>query len=150
MDINELETNFGVRQLLTNIVINFSQNFLWLIINYQVIYDWFEICFICSYGCNLLQNEFESQTFIFRATYYVFEPANITQPLGGLSLAMAIVILQILWFLCRAYKRHALTNQQVMPVTALINGALLIPNGSIYYALQSPREQDVYLKQNVL
>jgi hypothetical protein len=54
MDINELETNFGVRQLLTNIVINFSQNFLWLIINYQVIYDWFEICFICSYGCNLL------------------------------------------------------------------------------------------------
>jgi hypothetical protein len=38
----------------------------------------------------------------------------------------------------------------VMPVTALINGALLIPNGSIYYALQSPREQDVYLKQNVL
>ena len=38
----------------------------------------------------------------------------------------------------------------VMPVTALINGALLIPNGSIYYALQSPREQDVYLAQNVL
>ena len=38
----------------------------------------------------------------------------------------------------------------VMPVTALINGALLIPNGSIYYAFQSPRELDVYLKQNVL
>ena len=38
----------------------------------------------------------------------------------------------------------------VMPVTALINGALLIPNGSICYGLQSPREQDVYLAQNVL
>ncbi len=38
----------------------------------------------------------------------------------------------------------------VMPVTALLNSALLIPNGSIYYALQSPREQDVYLTQNEL
>ena len=39
MDINEKETNFGVRQLVTNIVNNFSQKFLWLIINFQVIYD---------------------------------------------------------------------------------------------------------------
>ena len=61
MDINEKETNFGVRQLVTNIVNNFSQNFLWLIINYQLIYEkfvrlfvWFETCFICSYGCNSL------------------------------------------------------------------------------------------------
>jgi hypothetical protein len=54
MDINEMETNFGVRQLLTNIAINFSQNFLWLIINFQLIYDRLEICDYFSYGYKLL------------------------------------------------------------------------------------------------
>jgi hypothetical protein len=38
----------------------------------------------------------------------------------------------------------------VMPVTAVLNGALLIPYESFYYALQSPREQDVYLSKNEL
>ena len=54
MDINELETNFGVRQLLTNIVINLSQNFLWLIINFQLIYDRLEFYNYFSYGYKLL------------------------------------------------------------------------------------------------
>ena len=36
----------------------------------------------------------------------------------------------------------------VMPVTALLNGALVIPSGDLFYALQSPREQDVYLTLN--
>jgi hypothetical protein len=36
----------------------------------------------------------------------------------------------------------------IMNVEALLNGALLIPNGDIFYALQSPREKDVYLAQN--
>ena len=36
----------------------------------------------------------------------------------------------------------------VMPVTALLNGALVIPSGDVFYALQSPREQDVYLTRN--
>ena len=36
----------------------------------------------------------------------------------------------------------------VMPVTALLNGALLIPSGAIFYAVQSPRELDVYLARN--
>ena len=54
MDINELETNFGVRQFLNNKVINFSQNFLWLIINYYLIYDRLEICNYFSYGYKLL------------------------------------------------------------------------------------------------
>jgi hypothetical protein len=36
----------------------------------------------------------------------------------------------------------------VMPVDALLNGALLIPIGDIFYALQSPREQDIYLARN--
>ena len=36
----------------------------------------------------------------------------------------------------------------VMPVTALLNGALVIPSGDLFYALQSPREQDVYLTRN--
>ena len=29
------------------------------------------------------------------------------------------------------------------------NGALLIPNGDIFYALKSPRENDVYLARNL-
>ena len=36
----------------------------------------------------------------------------------------------------------------VMPVAALLNGALLIPSGDIFYAVQSPRELDVYLARN--
>ena len=40
------------------------------------------------------------------------------------------------------------TSYGVMPVSALLNGALLIPNGNLFYALQSPREQDVYLTRN--
>ena len=36
----------------------------------------------------------------------------------------------------------------IMNVEALLNGALLIPNGDIFFALQSPREKDVYLAQN--
>jgi len=36
----------------------------------------------------------------------------------------------------------------IMNVEALLNGALLIPNGDIFFALQSPREKHVYLKQN--
>jgi hypothetical protein len=42
----------------------------------------------------------------------------------------------------------ATTSYGVMPVTALLNGALLIPNGDLFYALQSPREQDVYITRN--
>ena len=42
----------------------------------------------------------------------------------------------------------ATTSYGVMPVSALLNGALLIPNGNLFYALQSPREQDVYLTRN--
>ena len=42
----------------------------------------------------------------------------------------------------------ATTSYGVMPVTALVNGALLIPNGDLFYALQSPREQDVYITRN--
>jgi hypothetical protein len=41
------------------------------------------------------------------------------------------------------------TSYGVMPVEALINGALLIPNGDMFYALQSPREQEIYLAKNV-
>ena len=37
----------------------------------------------------------------------------------------------------------------IMNVEALLNGALLIPNGDFYYALQSPRETDVYLAKNL-
>ena len=44
----------------------------------------------------------------------------------------------------------ATTSYGVMPVTAVLNGALLIPYESFYYALQSPREQDVYLSKNEL
>ena len=40
------------------------------------------------------------------------------------------------------------TSYGVMPVSALLNGALLIPSGDLLYALQSPREQDVYLTRN--
>ena len=54
MDINELETYFGARLFLKNKVINFSQNFLWLIINYHLIYDRLEICNYFSYGYKLL------------------------------------------------------------------------------------------------
>jgi hypothetical protein len=42
----------------------------------------------------------------------------------------------------------ATTSYGVMPVTALLNGALLIPNGELFYALQSPREQNVYITRN--
>ena len=37
----------------------------------------------------------------------------------------------------------------IMNVEALLNGALLIPNGDYFYALQSPRENDVYLARNL-
>ena len=36
----------------------------------------------------------------------------------------------------------------VMPVAALLNGALWIPSNDIFYAVQSPREQDIYLARN--
>ena len=42
----------------------------------------------------------------------------------------------------------ATTSYGVMPVTALVNGVLLIPNGDLFYALQSPREQGVYITRN--
>ena len=57
MDIlkNELESfYFGARQFLKNKVINFSQNFLWLIINYHLIYDRLDICNYFLYGYKLL------------------------------------------------------------------------------------------------
>jgi len=40
------------------------------------------------------------------------------------------------------------TSYGVMPVSALLNGALLIPSGDLFYAFQSLREQDVYFPRN--
>jgi hypothetical protein len=41
-----------------------------------------------------------------------------------------------------------LSSYGVMPVSAILNGALLIPSTNKFYAVQSPREQRVYVKLN--
>ena len=41
-----------------------------------------------------------------------------------------------------------LSSYGVMPVSAILNGALLIPSSNKFYAMQSPREQRVYVKLN--
>jgi len=43
---------------------------------------------------------------------------------------------------------NKLSSYGVMPVSAILNGALLIPSNNKFYAVQSPREQRVYVKLN--
>jgi hypothetical protein len=44
---------------------------------------------------------------------------------------------------------NAPASYGIMHVEALLNGALLIPSGDLFYALQSPREHEVYLARNL-
>jgi hypothetical protein len=43
---------------------------------------------------------------------------------------------------------NLLNSYDILPISAIINGAYLVRNGEFYWAIQSPREQKRYIAMN--